>query len=122
MPVETVPEETREGISGKNFLDDRHMEFLREVIENHPDESVCIVPREVAREVLTEKRLEIIDKLREEEVESKRNLAQKLERDIKNVSEDLDILWRHGIIEYKEGKGTSKIPVIEEDRILIEPL
>ncbi|MFB6115046.1 MAG: hypothetical protein ABEK04_02045 [Candidatus Nanohalobium sp.] len=121
MPTETAHKAEGEEVS-RNYFDKKHLEFLKEVIRNLPDESVCIVPRQVAREVLTEKRMEIIEKLREEDASSKRNLAQKLDRDIKNVSEDLDILWEHGIVEYRDGKGTSKKPVIEEDKIIIEPL
>lgn len=106
----------------ENFLDEDRIELVKQLIEDNEDKSIHILPKEVAREVLTEKRMEIITVLREKEISSKRDLARELNRDIKNVSNDLDVLWKHSVIDYEDGKGTSKVPVLASDEIIVEPL
>ena len=106
----------------QNFLDDDRIELIEQLIEDNEDKSIHILPKEVAREVLTEKRMEVITILREKEISSKRGLARELDRDIKNVSNDLDVLWKHSVIDYEDGKGTSKVPVLAADEIIVEPL
>ena len=106
----------------RKFLDDDRIELIKRLIEDNEDKSIHVLPKEVAREVLTEKRMEIITVLRENEISSKRDLARELDRDIKNVSNDLDILWKYSVIDYEDGEGTSKIPVLAADEIIVEPL
>ncbi|MFB6099899.1 MAG: hypothetical protein ABEK16_01370 [Candidatus Nanohalobium sp.] len=105
----------------KSYVDEDTLDFVKEVIENNKDVSTHVVPAELAREIMTEKRIEIIETIREEEIESKRDLARKLDRDIKSVSRDLDVLWKYGIVDYRE-EGNRKIPEITADKIIIEPL
>lgn len=106
----------------QNFLDEDRIELIKQLIENNEDKSIHVLPKEVAREVLTEKRMEIITVLRESEISSKRGLARELDRDIKNVSNDLDVLWKYSVVDYEDGKGTSKVPVLAADEIIVEPL
>jgi predicted transcriptional regulator len=80
-----------------------------------------VISREDARKLLTDKRTEIIDTLKEKEFSSTRELARELDRDIKQVSEDLDILQQISVIEYRE-EGNRKIPKLKHQRIFIEPI
>jgi len=105
-----------------SYVDEDTLDFVKEVIENNEDISTHIIPAELAREIITEKRLEIINTIREEEIESKRDLARKTDRDISVVSKDLKTLWKHGLIEYREESNNRKIPELTADKIIIEPL
>ncbi len=118
----TVEREVSREEEFQDLLDEDRMGLIKRVIEESDEESVYILPKEVAREVLTEERMRIIETLREEEVSSKRDLARKLDRDIKNVSNDLDLLWKHSVIGYEKGEGNSKIPKLSADEIIVEPL
>jgi len=80
-----------------------------------------VLSREAAAEILTEKRLELLDYLNNHEVESIRDLARQLERDKRNVSDDLDILWENDLIEYEED-GSKKQPYPTSKNIFIKPV
>jgi len=105
----------------ESYIDQDFMDFYRETVEKYEDVSTYVVPAKLAKEILTDKRIEIIRTVREQQIESKRELARKLDRDIKSVSRDLDILFKHGVINYEEKKGR-KIPELSADKIIIEPL
>lgn len=100
--------------------DSETREFVKKVVEEE-NESVYILPRKGAREVLTENRMEMIEKLREDEVNSLRDLSRKLGRDVSAVSRDLKVLWKNDIIEYEEEQNR-KIPKLTADKIVVEPL
>lgn len=104
----------------ESYIDEDFLEFYRKTVEKHEDLSTYVVPVKLAKEILTEKRMEIIQTVREEEIESKRALSRKLDRDIKSVSRDLDILFKHGVIDYME-EGGRKIPELSADKIIVEP-
>ncbi|MDY6761959.1 MAG: transcriptional regulator [Candidatus Nanohaloarchaea archaeon] len=74
-----------------------------------------------ARRLLTEKRREIIRVLKEDDVSSMRELARTLDRDIRQVSDDLDVLYEMSVIDYRE-KGRRKIPELRHSRIVVEPI
>lgn len=105
----------------QDFLDEEAMELIKSVVEDHPGKNIHIVPKEAARKVLTPERMRMIEALREEEFASIRELARELKRDVKNVSDDLEILWNHSIVDFEE-EGQSKKPRIKPDRIIVEPL
>lgn len=71
--------------------------------------------------MLTEKRNELLDRLREGEVKSVRDLARQLERDKSSVSRDLSLLAQHDLIEYQHD-GSRKIPSIKHETVIIEPI
>ena len=71
------------------------------------------------RKVLTEKRIELIQFLMGNEVESTSELAEKLGRGVKEVSKDLNLLEEYGIVEL-EKNGRSKSPSIDYNRIEID--
>lgn len=68
------------------------------------------------RKVLTEKRIELIQFLMENEVESTSELAKKLDRGVKEVSEDVRLLEEYGIVKI-EKEGRSKKPSVYYDKI-----
>jgi predicted transcriptional regulator len=84
-------------------------------------EDVFVLDRKGAREVLTEKRTEILDTLKSEEVESVRHLAEVLERDKSVVSQDLQVLARNDLVEY-EKKGRRKVPNVKHENVVIAPV
>lgn len=76
---------------------------------------------EGARRVLTERRMEIIELLSRERVDSVRDLARRLDRHVSVVSEDLDVLSEEQVIEY-EHDGQRKIPVLKHPHVFIKPV
>jgi polysaccharide pyruvyl transferase WcaK-like protein len=104
----------------ESYIDDGFKSFFREIVED-TEYSICVIPKKLAREVLTQKRLEIIQVLRDNDFSSKRDLARYLERDIKSVSRDLDVLWDCSVINYTE-EGNRKIPQLSAEKIIVEPL
>ena len=80
-----------------------------------------IISLESAEKVLTPRRKEIIHPLREEDVDSVRELARRLDRDKGQVSRALQVLAEHAVIRY-ETDGLSKAPRLTQEHILIEPV
>jgi predicted transcriptional regulator len=74
-----------------------------------------------ARKLLTEKRRELLQTLSEKEFDSITQLSKELQRDKKNVSQDIKKLYQHGIVDLKD-QGRSKKPVFEFSKIEIEGL
>jgi predicted transcriptional regulator len=69
-------------------------------------------------DIFTEKRMEIVREIFHGKPASIRELAEKLDRDIKNVHDDLGILSRHHIISF-EVIGRKKRPLVKKDLIVI---
>lgn len=69
-------------------------------------------------EALTPKRAEILEMLSHEKFGSIQDLAQRMDRDYKNVYDDLKILERYGLIERRK-KGRGYVPISDVERILI---
>lgn len=84
-------------------------------------EDVYVLDRESAERVLTTKRTELLDRVRDEKVKSVRSLARTLNRDKGSVSRDLEILARHDLVEFRED-GTRKIPAIKHETVIVEPV
>jgi len=85
-------------------------------------EGAHVISIETAREVLTPKRFEIIDYLRDgDAVDSVKSLADRLNRDHGQVSRDLGVLAEHGIIEY-DTAGRAKQPKLAAEHLVVEPL
>lgn len=82
---------------------------------------VLVLSRESGQKVLSQPRLEIIERLREGSVESVRGLADELGRDKAGVSRDLKILAERDVIEY-EDHGRAKRPRLKHDTVVIEPV
>jgi predicted transcriptional regulator len=71
------------------------------------------------RRVLTERRLDILKTIREGKPSSVYHLAKMLDRDLKNVLQDLSYLQELGIVSITE-TGVKKVPHFDYDRISIE--
>ena len=71
------------------------------------------------RRVLTEKRLELLKVVKDKKPQSVYALAKMLERDLKNVLQDVEYLRELGIIDVEE-TGDKKIPFVRFDKISFE--
>lgn len=71
------------------------------------------------RRVLTEKRLEVLKTIRDRKPSSVYELAKMLDRDLKNVLQDLSYLRELGIVAITQA-GLKKVPHFDYDRISIE--
>ncbi len=68
-------------------------------------------------EIFTRKRIQLIREIMNQEPKSIRDLAIKVERDIKNVFEDLRLLHNFNIIDF-EVRGRCKVPVVRKKMII----
>lgn len=82
---------------------------------------VLVLPREDATELVTDRRLAILDHLREHDPDSVSALADALGYDIGDVSRDLDVLARYDVTE-RVTEGRRKIPRLKHDHVVLEPL
>lgn len=71
------------------------------------------------RRVLTERRLDILKTIRDTKPSSVYELAKTLDRDLKNVLQDLSYLQELGIVTVSK-TGIKKVPHFDYDRISIE--
>lgn len=105
---------------GSDARDDLRAEMARSLARGGMA-GVQVISWETANEVLTPKRKEIIETLREREVGSVRDLARVLERDKGQVSRDLGKLAEHGVIRY-EKQGNAKAPYLTQKHVVVEPI
>ena len=82
---------------------------------------VHVMSREAAREVITPKRHELLRTLRDEDVESVRDLARRVDRDAGQVSRDLTVLAEQGLVFFEE-EGAAKRPRLRHDHVVVEPI
>jgi predicted transcriptional regulator len=71
------------------------------------------------RKVLTEKRLQLLKTIKDKKPESVYQLAKLVNRDIKNVLEDLSYLHELDFVEIRETKNR-KVPHLVCDKIAVE--
>ena len=69
--------------------------------------------------ILTPRRLELVRSLMDAPAESIRDLADRLDRDVHQVHEDLQILSEYRIVHFRDGGGAKK-PHIPYDTVMIE--
>ena len=74
------------------------------------------------RKILTEKRLELLHVIKERQPDSVYELSKIVKRDIKNISDDLDLLENIGLVSMtKARKGRKQItPRVNYDKIQLE--
>ncbi len=82
---------------------------------------VLVLPREDAAELVTDRRLAILDYLREHDPDSVSALADALGYDVGDISRDLDVLARYDVTE-RVTEGRRKVPRLEHDHVVLEPL
>lgn len=109
-------------ISAKSF--EEFKEDSLEKIEEFEDEedvphSVSFEDPTKLRKVLTEKRIELIQFLMDNEVESMGELAKNLDRGLKEVGKDLNLLEEYNIVRI-EKDGRAKRPFVPYERIEID--
>ena len=81
-------------------------------IPKGPREEVGFTSIEAARNFLTRERLALMRTIRARHPGSLYELAKMVERDFKNVQEDIRILERHGLVRIvKEPRGKRKVKV-----------
>ena len=71
------------------------------------------------RRVLTEKRLEVLKTIKDKHPDSIYRLAKMLDRDLKNVIQDVEYLHNIGLVELEETEE-KKIPKVKYEKILLE--
>ncbi len=69
--------------------------------------------------VMTHKRVYLMEYIAKNEVKSIQDLANKLDRDYKNVYDDVKVLFDNGLIDL-EKVGKRRIPILTADNIIIE--
>ena len=84
-------------------------------------EDVLFIDLEDARKVLTEKRLEIIEAIRDQEISSIRDLARQLDRKENVVHSDLQLLFEEGVVDFEQ-EANRKIPVLRHENIFVRPI
>lgn len=94
---------------------------ISEILSEHGFEDVLLLDPEDARKVLTAKRREIIEIMKNEEIESIRGLARRLDRNVSLVHEDLKLLFEEGVIDFEKRKNR-KAPVLRHKNIIVKPL
>jgi len=71
------------------------------------------------RQLLTDRRMELLEAVMEQPPESMRALADRLERDIHDVHNDLHLLAEYDIIQFEED-GRAKKPYVPYDTVRVE--
>lgn len=71
------------------------------------------------RKLLTDRRMELIEEVMESQPDSIRGLADRLDRDVRDVHDDLHLLAEYNIIHFRTD-GRSKRPTIPYDIIRLE--
>jgi predicted transcriptional regulator len=84
-------------------------------------EDVHILRRDTAERVLTKERMRLLEKIETGELDSVRDLARCVDRNVSIVSRDLKILYEAEVIEY-ESSGRARRPVLAHENIFIKPV
>lgn len=89
---------------------EHNMDKLKQLVESDDERTdyVLLLDPDSYSEVSTEKRREIIEALKTDSYCSKKELAEDLDRDVKNIHDDLEILRRNSVVELeREGRKVS---------------
>lgn len=77
-----------------------------------PKKGIYFTSLDAVRNLLTEKRLELLELIRTQKPSSIAELAEKACRDFKNVHQDLEILKKYGLVQFtrprKAGRGSPR--------------
>jgi len=104
-------------------IDDR-LEFraaFSEALTHHGFPDTLVLARERAEDIFHERRLDLLDHLKDHDPDSVRALADELGYDKGVVSRDLQKLARIDVIKYVED-GRSKAPRLKHNHVAIEPV
>ena len=92
-----------------------------ETLTQHGFPDTLVLARERAEVVFHDRRLDLIDYLKDHDPRSVRALADELGYDKGVVSRDLQKLARVDVVEYVE-EGRAKAPRLKHDHVAIEPV
>lgn len=92
-----------------------------ETLTQHGFPDTLVLARERAEDVFHDRRLDLIDYLKDHDPRSVRALAEELGYDKGVVSRDLQKLARIDIVEYVE-EGRAKAPRLKHNHVAIEPV
>jgi len=95
-------------------------EFVRRLTEGGFSDFI-VIDRDAAESILTDRRLELLETVRDGGFDSVTDLADTLDRDTAAVSRDLDFLYEHDLIEYEQ-EGSRKVPSLKHESVLVEPI
>jgi predicted transcriptional regulator len=104
-------------------LDDR-LELraaFSETLTQHGFPDTLVLARERAGDIFHDRRLELLDYLKDHDPKSVRALADELGYDKGVVSRDLQKLARIDVVEYVE-EGRTKAPRLKHEHVAIEPV
>ena len=82
---------------------------------------VLVTDRAFARRLLTENRQDLLQEIRDGDVDSVRGLARALDRDEAAVSRDVNLLLENDVLEY-ETRGQRKMPRLKHNAVISEPI
>ena len=99
----------------------RRLQFTRTLAEAGFSPNFLVIDLETAKSVLTERRMELLETVRDDPIDSVTDLAERLGRDKAAVSRDLDLLFEQDMIVY-EREGSRKIPKLKHETVVVEPL
>lgn len=92
-----------------------------ETLTQHGFPDTLVLARERAEDVFHDRRLDLLDYLKDHDPDSVRALADELGYDKGVVSRDLQKLARIDVIEYVE-EGRAKAPRLKHEHVAIEPV
>ena len=92
-----------------------------ETLSQHGFPDTLVLARERAEDVFHERRLDLLDYLKDHDPSSVRALAEELGYDKGVVSRDLQKLARIDVVEYMED-GRAKAPRLKHNHVVVEPV
>jgi predicted transcriptional regulator len=99
----------------------RNRRELARLLAQNGKDSVQVVSHETAREVLTDRRRELLWAIEEYSPASIRELAEQLDRDDGQVGRDLHTLAEHALVTFEQ-EGRGKRPVLTAETVVVEPI
>lgn len=121
-PPTTAPDPNE--FESENAEIDERLEFraaFSETLTQHGFPDTLVLARERAEDIFHDRRLDLLDHLKDHDPSSVRALADELDYDKGVVSRDLQKLARIDVIEYVED-GRAKAPQLKHNHIAIEPI
>ncbi|SLM32906.1 conserved hypothetical protein [Desulfamplus magnetovallimortis] len=96
-------------------------ESLQESKQVKQDNGVYFTSIDAFRKAITPKRFELLQIIKKQNPASIRHLSTLINRDIKNVSDDVKFLEQVGLIDLKDSNDQKKIiPLVNYDKIMFE--
>ncbi|MCJ7479058.1 MAG: hypothetical protein MUP63_02660 [Candidatus Nanohaloarchaeota archaeon QJJ-7] len=92
-----------------------------ERVEAMEANDILVLDLEGASQILTDNRIEMMDVIEEQEPESIRDLARKVDRNVNAVMRDLKVLYENDVVMFEEEKNR-KIPRMRHERVIVEPV